>query len=222
VASPPKRASKRRNSNIDGGDSIVDAAAGVFRERGYDATSIEMVAAAAGLSKSSLYHHVSSKEELLKRILERAMAALMSILDEPGAQNGTSLERLTHVVGRAVDVQVDELTDVGVMLSVRGNTDVERWALDQRRLFDQAMSALIKHAQRDGYIRNDFDAATVSRLVLGMVAWTAEWYTPEGRISSMHLRDHVVSMVFDGIRKDGISNRKPLRKTFVKAKVPKK
>jgi len=62
-------------------DSLTDVAVAVFTARGYDATRMEHVARAANVSKSSLYHHVSNKEELLGHALRRAVGALTAYLN---------------------------------------------------------------------------------------------------------------------------------------------
>jgi AcrR family transcriptional regulator len=177
----------------------MDAAALLFRQRGYDGTSVEMIASALGLSKSSIYHHVESKEEILGWILARAMSEMTGILDERRAHEGSSLDRLVHVLSRAAEVQLDRIADVSVMLHVRSNTEVERWALRQRRQFDAATIELIKQAQRDGFVDRRLDAETTARLAFGMIAWTAEWYAPDGRVTVVQLRDQVMSILLHGV-----------------------
>jgi AcrR family transcriptional regulator len=193
------RAVRFRPSGADR-ESIMDAAASLFRQRGYDATSVEMIASALGLSKSSIYHHVDSKEEILGWILARAMSDMAGILEERRAHEGSSLDRLVHVISRAVEVQLDRLADVSVMLHARGNTEVERWALEQRRQFDAVTIDLIKQAQRDGFVDRRLDAEATARLAFGMIAWTAEWYASSGRIGAAQLRDQVMTILLDGIR----------------------
>ena len=63
-------------------DSLLEVAVTVFNERGYDGTSMEDLARAAGITKSSIYHHVKGKEELLTRGVNRALDALNGALDE--------------------------------------------------------------------------------------------------------------------------------------------
>jgi len=178
----------------------MDVSAELFRKRGYEATSVEMIAAALGLSKSSLYHHVESKEEILGWILARAISEMMGILDERRADEGSSLDRLVYVISRATEVQLDRLVDVSVMLRVRGNTKAELWALEQRRKFDSNTVNLIKQAQLDGFVDKRLDPEVTARLAFGMIAWTAEWYAPSGRISAAHLRDQLLSILLAGIR----------------------
>ena len=184
--------------------SLVTAAAHVFTERGYDGTSMEDLARAAGVTKSSIYHHVRGKEELLRLALERALEPLFAVLDEPGATSGPALARLEHVLRREVDVLVAELPHVTLLLRVRGNTATERWALERRRAFDAAVTATAREAVAEGGLRTDLDPALVTRLVFGMINSTAEWYRPDDGPASPGagpLGDAVVSLALDGWRR---------------------
>lgn len=69
-------------------ETLLTVAVRVFNERGYDGTSMEHLSKAAGISKSSIYHHVAGKEELLRRAVSRALDGLFGILDEAGATRG--------------------------------------------------------------------------------------------------------------------------------------
>src|SRR3954465_12100127 len=75
-------------------ESLLEVAVAVFTERGYDGTSMEDLARASGLSKSSLYHHIDSKEQLLRLALERAVEPLFAVTRESGATSGRAIERL--------------------------------------------------------------------------------------------------------------------------------
>src|SRR5437660_6367519 len=81
-------------------ESLLAVAVEVFNRRGYDGTSMEHLSRAAGISKSSIYHHVRGKEELLERAVGRALDGLFGILDEPRAQQGRAVEQLEFVVHR--------------------------------------------------------------------------------------------------------------------------
>lgn len=179
-------------------ESLLAVAVEVFGERGYDGTSMDDLARAAGITKSSFYHHVSGKEELLKAALQRALDGLFGILDEPAAQTGPALSRLRHIIHRQVEVLSSELPYVTLLLRVRGNTDTERWALTRRRAFDATIAALVADAVADGEVRADVEPALAARLVSGMVNSIIEWYRP-GRAGSERLPDDVVRIVSEGI-----------------------
>ena len=182
-------------------ESLLSVAVQVFNERGYDGTSMEHLSKAAGISKSSIYHHVAGKEELLRRAVSRALDGLFGILDEEHARVGRAVDRLEHVVRRMVDVLISELPYVTLLLRVRGNTDTERWALERRREFDHRVAELLKAASADGDVRADIDVRLATRLVFGMINSVVEWYRPDGRgAGEREVADAVVRLVFEGLR----------------------
>ncbi|MFH8339467.1 TetR/AcrR family transcriptional regulator [Streptomyces sp. AM6-12] len=183
-------------------ETLLTVAVQVFNQRGYDGTSMEHLSRAAGISKSSIYHHVSGKEELLKRAVSRALDGLFAILEEPAARGGRPVERLEHVVRRMVEVLIAELPYVTLLLRVRGNTATERWALERRRDFDHRVAELLKAAAADGDVRPDVEVRLATRLVFGMINSIVEWYRPEARgASGREVADAVVQLVFSGLRK---------------------
>jgi AcrR family transcriptional regulator len=183
-------------------DSLLAVAVEVFNERGYDGTSMEHLSQAAGISKSSIYHHVRGKEELLHRAVGRALEALFAILEEPAAVTGRAVERLEYVTRRTTDVLVAELPYVTLLLRVRGNTDTERWAMERRREFDQQVAELLRAAVAEGDLRADVEVRLATRLLFGMINSVVEWYRPDGRgsVQGEQVADAVVRLAFDGLR----------------------
>jgi AcrR family transcriptional regulator len=171
-----------------------------FNTRGYDATSMEDIARATGMTKSAIYHHVSGKEELLRRGVARALDALFAVLEEAEATSGPAVDRLEHVVRRAAEVLVEQLPYVTLLLRVRGNTTAERWALKRRREFDARLAALVQAAIDEGDVRADLDPRLVTRLLFGMVNSVIEWYRPNARTSSREVADALVALAFHGVR----------------------
>ena len=136
-------AKQRKPYNLD---AILDVAVRVFRERGYDGSSLDDVARAAGITKASIYYHVRSKEELLARGVGRALDALFAVLDERPAKTGRAAARLKYIAHRTIEITVDQLPEVALLLRVRGNTAVERRIMERRR--DVRPSDRQGHAQR--------------------------------------------------------------------------
>lgn len=183
-------------------DSLLSVAVEVFNERGYDGTSMEHLSRAAGISKSSIYHHVRSKEELLHRAISRALDGLFGVLQEPGARTGRAIERLEYVARREAEVLMEELPYVTLLLRVRGNTDTERWAMERRRDFDGEVTELLKQAAADGDLRADVDVRLATRLLFGMINSIVEWYRPGrgGSADSDEVAEAVVRTAFAGLR----------------------
>jgi AcrR family transcriptional regulator len=182
-------------------DALLRVAVEVFTERGYDGTSMEDLSARLGITKSSIYHHVPGKSELLRLAVGHALDALEAVTVEDRATTGPAIDRLEHVVRRSVEVLAAELPFVTLLLRVRGNTEVEQAALARRRRFDRIVSDLVAAAAAEGDLRAGVDPALTSRLLFGTVNSLAEWYRPDGGLAPADLADEVVATVFTGIRR---------------------
>lgn len=180
-------------------DAILDVAVRVFRERGYDGSSLEQVARAAGITKASIYYHVKSKEELLARGVGRALDALFAVLEEPGAKEQGAAARLRYIVRRTIEITVAQLPEVALLLRVRGNTRTERRVLDRRREFDHVIAGVFAKAQREGELRADVDPRLATRLLFGMLNSITEWYRPGGgALDASQIADAVFKIAFAG------------------------
>ncbi|WP_433874694.1 TetR/AcrR family transcriptional regulator [Sinomonas atrocyanea] len=179
--------------------TVLNVAVEVFNRHGYDATSMGILAENLGISKSAIYHHVPSKEDLLSLALEEALGGLESVWASPEAQSGTAEHRLEFVVRSTVKVLTEKLPFVTLLLRLRGNTETERAALERRRSFDRKVAELIGAAREEGTLRKDIDPRTVSRLLFGTINSIVEWYRPGGSLTPEKLADDVVTVVFDGL-----------------------
>jgi AcrR family transcriptional regulator len=180
-------------------DSLLQVAVAVFNERGYDGTSMEDLAVRLGISKSAIYHHVSSKTELLRLATDHALDALDAVVSDPPGD--TALKRLESVVRGSIQVLVAELPFVTLLLRIRGNTDVERRALTRRRELDHMLTALVRAAVDEGSIRPDVDPALTARLLFGMVNSLIEWYRPSRTLRPDDVADALIAFVLVGLRR---------------------
>jgi AcrR family transcriptional regulator len=184
-------------------ETVTDAAVRVFNRRGYEAASMEDVARETGITKSSLYYHVSGKEELLARALERGFKWLLGVLEESGAKSGTPLERLRHIVYRSVIITLEFVQEVELLQRVKGNTPTEREAMARRRRFDREVATLVRQAAAAGQIDSGIDAGLLTRLIFGMGNSITQWYRHEGNLRAEQIAEAVSRLVFEGIAREG-------------------
>jgi AcrR family transcriptional regulator len=177
-------------------DRLLAVAVEVFNQRGYDGTSMEDLSRRLGISKSAIYHHVASKDELLRRALDRSLGELFTVLADTRRLDVPAIAKLEYLVRGSVEVLQRELPYVTLLLRVRGNTAVERAALNRRRQFDRYVAGLVREAEADGDVRPDVDPAVTARLLFGMVNSLVEWYRP----AHSDLADAVCAIAFDGLR----------------------
>ncbi|HRW18701.1 MAG TPA: TetR/AcrR family transcriptional regulator [Dermatophilaceae bacterium] len=183
--------------------TLLEATVEVFNKKGFDGTSMEDLSRRLGISKSAIYHHVASKDELLDLAVSRALDGLGDAMAHSRDLEGSAVARLEHLIRASVHVLVERKPFVTLLLRVRGNTEVERRALQRRRTFDQYCAKLVMEAAADGAVRPDIDPAVTARLLFGMVNSLIEWARPQTDQDVELLADAVWALAFDGMRDRG-------------------
>lgn len=181
-------------------EQLLQVCVEVFNENGYDATSMGALADRLGVTKSAIYHHVSSKEELLELALERALGALEAEFERVQATDRPAVEQIEAVLRGSVRVLVEQMPYVTLLLRLRGNSEVELAAMRRRRDFTRQLGGLIARAQEDGDVRTDISGVSAPRLVLGMLNSVVDWYSPDGIGTPEALADTIVKIAMDGLR----------------------
>ncbi|MCP2339087.1 TetR/AcrR family transcriptional regulator [Actinomadura rupiterrae] len=200
MSTPPVTGGRRGRPGYDRA-TLLDVAVAAFNERGYDGTGMEELSRRLGITKSAIYHHVTGKEELLELAVNRALDALFAVLDAELDRPVTATERLERTVRGAVRVLVDEQPYVTLLLRVRGNSPVERRALERRREFDHRVADLVAHAAAEGGVRDDVPPGFAGRVLFGAVNSLTEWYRPEGGMTRDAVADGLASLLFEGLRR---------------------
>ena len=204
----PAAPARRGRPGHDQQDVLREAVA-LFNRQGYDATSMGDLARELGLTKSAIYHHVTSKEQLLEMALDAALTELSEAVEAAtttsyaaatGRRPASAYERLRALVARSVEVLVAHQPEVTLLLRVRGNSPVELAALERRRWIDARLADLVRAAVDEGSLRDDVDPDLVSRLLFGMVNSLVEWHRPGGDVDAGVLAHAVTTLAFDGLR----------------------
>lgn len=179
--------------------AVLAAAIDLFTRHGFDGTSIGDIAEALGVTKSAIYHHVSSKDDLLSEALDEALNELEASVRSAANAQGSSFDRLQTVVRRSVQVLVAHQAAVTLLLRVHGNSQTERHALERRRAIDAELAKLVQAAIDEGTLRSDLNPDLVSRLLFGMINSLVEWYRSSGPVSVDELSKTVAAIAFEGI-----------------------
>ncbi|GGG48557.1 TetR family transcriptional regulator [Kocuria dechangensis] len=204
VLPPAAGGSPRRGRPGYDRETLLRICVDVFNVHGYDATSMGTLSKNLGISKSAIYHHVESKEEILEQALSRALDALEEVVQGGEAMAAPAVDRLEDVIRGTVRVLVEQMPYVTLLLRLRGNSEVETRALERRRTITRRVGQLIAQAQTEGAVRDDLSARSASRLLLGMINSIVDWYKPDvetsAETSTAALADTVVALAFSGLR----------------------
>lgn len=181
--------------------TVLRRAIDLFNRQGYDGTSMSDLAKELGLTKSAIYHHVDSREQLLSAALDEALDGLADAIDAAvdAAPETSAADRLRTAVEQSVRILVDHLPAVTLLLRVRGNSEVELAALTRRRELDDKLASLVRAAAAEGAVRDDVPPELISRLLFGMVNSVVEWYRPAGPVSAEELAASITALAFEGL-----------------------
>lgn len=182
--------------------TLVDMCVKVFNRHGYDATSMGMLAAKLGISKSAIYHHVKTKEEILQSALTEALGGLEEVMDAAEHTEGPTINKIESLIVGAVRVLIEKQPSVTLLLRLRGNSEVETDALKRRRSLTNRLASLIAAAQAEASVRDTVDPQTMARLVFGTINSIADWYQSEKSANATETGRKLVDLVFQGITQD--------------------
>jgi AcrR family transcriptional regulator len=189
---------------LQSAEGILEVATELFYRQGYDATSMQDIAAAAKINKSSLYHHIWGKEELLEAICGRAFAPLNASLEQAVTRDAGPGQRVLLAFAGAVRTALADPRGTSIIVRLQGKSEVAERVKGWRRDYEQRFADLIALAQKSGDVRADIGALMLARLVLGLVDWVVEWYEPRGgSYSSSSVEAAVVAVAANGLAGEG-------------------
>jgi len=183
-------------------DQLLESALRLFKEKGYRNTSMQDLADALEMQKGSLYYYIDGKEELLRRLLERATSVLASKIDEIYAAGLPPAEKLSWALQNHGETMMDHLDLVAVYLHEYRNLPPERLqeALAVRKHYEQVLMQIVQ----DGILCGDFrpvDAKMAVFGLLGMLNWTHQWFSPLGELSAKEVASMLADLALHGLVK---------------------
>ena len=180
--------------------AIEEVASDLFRERGYAGTSIRDIARALSVQGASLYAHVTSKEDVLWAIVDRAAtrfeaAANRAEAAATEARPGDPAEAIAALVRAHVGVITGDVDEAGVFVNEwRALGEGRRAAILERR---DAYQARFRRHIEQGIALGAFaltDPSIAASTVLSAVNGLAAWYDPDGRLPASRIADHLVDL----------------------------
>ena len=188
--------------STDSRHDILHAAAQLFRERGYDAASMNDLAAALNLSKGALYHHFQSKDEILFHIMEHAMEITEEQVKKPVLLLSGAEERLRTCIRLHIHVVLQTRDrEITVMLHENHPLPVEfRKRINARKKeYVHFVEGLIADAQQARGAKSRVTPKAAAFALLGMINWIYQWYRADGPISETELVAQFTEIMYAGV-----------------------
>lgn len=176
TARAAKQVAERRNRDAE----VTAAAIKVFHSKGFAAATVQDVADEVGVLKGSLYHYISSKEDLLFRVLKESHDQAAAIMAEVAALDAAPIERLRAYLKRMHLWYLHNHDRASVYLNqsrhLTGSNREEVRA--QARDFEHFLRELLAEARGSGALRQDLDLRLASYFLLGALNSLPNWYRP--------------------------------------------
>lgn len=176
--------------------ALLQAAAHLFRAKGFERTTVRDLASAVGIQSGSIFHHFKSKDEILRSVMEQTLrynAALMraELAGTHGARERVlalircELQSIMGGTGEAMAVLVYEWRS----LSPEGRAQV----LTLRDDYERVWLHVLGEARDAGLIQGDI--AIIRRLLTGALSWTSTWFSPQGALSLEQLAEQALQLL---------------------------
>ena len=168
-------------------NEIVDAAATLFRQKGFVATSLEDIAGEVGMYKGSLYHYITSKEDLLTAVVREPADQILADVRDVAAQDVPSSEKVRLLTRLLLRVLEENFTRCAVYLDeVAGRHRSDDWAAIDRD-YVRTVVGIVEDGQRRGEFSRALDPRTTTLALIGSLHWLTRWYQPGGELTGAEI-----------------------------------
>ena len=190
-----------REATIEPRQEILRAAARLFQQQGYDATSMNDVAAALKLSKGGLYHHFQSKHEILYHIMSHAMDITEERVINVVRRVQGAEDRLRTLIRLHIEVVLsEEDREITVMLHENHPLPLalRRKINGRKKDYVHFVENLIADVQRQRGSTSAVTPRAAAFALLGMINWIYQWYSPEGTLTGDAIVRQYTEIFFRG------------------------
>ena len=199
AASPWAPVSHRERQREAKRNAVLQAAAQLFNERGFHATSLDDIAARLNVTKPTLYYYVKNKDEILLQCVRQGLDMMLEGIEASRAAGGKAIDQLMtcmQVYARIVTM------DFGMCLIRVGDEQVPPESRKElRRLksaIDQEFRRLVAEGVDEGSIQ-PCDPKITAFVIAGALSWIGRWYQPGGEYTAEQVAQQCIATLCDGV-----------------------
>ncbi len=181
--------------------AILNAAMHLFGKQGYTGTSMRDIANAVGVLPGSLYAHIQGKEALLISIVADGINRFLAAVEPIADSSAPAATRLRKMIIAHIEVVADN--------PQRSQVVFHQWrflgeqsqpqAVERRQAYEDAFSRVVKDGVKNAELKADLNQRIAVLTLLGGLNWSAEWLSPDGRLSPAQLGDLMADSLLGGI-----------------------
>lgn len=183
-------------------EQIISVASRLFKDKGYEATSMRDIANELGIEAASLYHHIKSKEEILTGICFEMADKFITALKEVNDIYFNAEERLRMAIQFHVQITCDNLDKTAVFLN-EWRSLPEPQMSEFRKMRDnyEREFRVIVEAGENEDVFDKVDKKFAALMILSSVNWIHQWYSADGSMKPAEIANKLADLIIGGIRK---------------------
>lgn len=197
--SPWKRKGERGTEREVKRQAVLRAAAALFNEKGFHATSLDEVAERLYVTKPTVYRYVKNKDEILFECVRLGIETLHAAVERVGSSGGTALEKLIAAIRQYVTIVT---MDFGMCLIRVGEDPLpppsRRKLRRLKRQIDHEFRRLIAQGVEEGSLA-PCDPKMAAFVLGGALSWIGRWYRPDGPFSPDEIAEHCIATLLNGL-----------------------
>jgi len=174
---------------------LLQAAARLFKEKGYERTTVRDLGAAIGIQSGSLFHHYKNKEAILLAVMEETILLNTELMKDATSKADSSKDKVLALIHCELDSILGETSAAMTVLvyewrslSEAGQTHI----LKLREIYESLWLEALSQAKADGHVV--IDPFVLRRLLTGALSWTVNWYKEGGNLSREELAQMALSL----------------------------
>jgi AcrR family transcriptional regulator len=181
---------------------VYRIAAEIMCQKGYEGTSMNDIAEAAGMTKAGIYHYIRGKEELLFEIMTYAMDNLDQRIIAPAQEVADPEKRLRAIVECHTRSLLEGVGAITIVLEeMPALTAAHRRVIKARkRTYFDFIRQTLQELKSEGKLR-DINPTTATFSLLGMILWISRWYRHDGKLSAEDVLKDYVDIAMNGVLK---------------------
>ena len=183
-------------------EQILSVSARLFRQKGYKATSVRIIASELGMEAASLYNHISSKQEILKELLLEMAGLFTTGMNSIEISDADSFQKLENLVALHVHLTFEFPNEIALITGEWVHLEEPAYGqyITLRNEYEQKFKSIIRQGMEDGHLENtDIDIALFS--ILSTLRWLYSWVSRHKEISPEMLEKEMKRTLLEGVKK---------------------
>lgn len=199
TTSPWTAADKRAEQRELKRQAVLSTAAQLFNEQGFQATSLDDIAARLNVSKPTLYYYIKNKDEILIECVRSALQTMLEGIEQTRASGGKSIDQLITCIRIYARIVTQDFGMCVIRISDTELPAERRAELRQLKSgIDQAFRRLIKACVKEKEIA-PCDPKITAFMIAGALCWVGQWYQPGGTLTAEKIADAYIHTFMQGL-----------------------